>query len=140
MDAFHRNRHRQDGRQNQCKSCKSNTDKEDYKRNNRKDEAYARRAAQVAALRAYVMDYLAAHPCVDCGNGDWRVLEFDHVRGVKRLAVAEMIQRGYALATVVSEIAKCDIRCANCHRIRTRETLWGVDKLVKSPGSDPGAM
>jgi len=45
------------------------------------------------------------------------VLEFDHVRGVKRAEVAQMA--GYSLKAARDEIAKCEVRCGNCHRRKT---------------------
>lgn len=38
----------------------------------------------------------------------------------KRDHVSALIANGYSLATVMAEIAKCEVRCANCHLIRTR--------------------
>ena len=65
--------------------------------------------------RAYVTAYLESHPCVDCGEPDIIVLEFDHVRGTKRNNIANMVRR-YSLEAIIAEIAKCEVRCANCHR------------------------
>ncbi len=68
-----------------------------------------------------IFDYLRQHPCVDCGQTDIRVLEFDHVeRSTKRLAVTAMVGRRN-WPTILSEIEKCEVRCANCHRIKTVE-------------------
>lgn len=63
-----------------------------------------------------VHEYLLSHPCVDCGEADPVVLEFDHVRGVKKATVSSMIGGTYSTERLFEEIAKCDVRCANCHR------------------------
>lgn len=63
-----------------------------------------------------VLAYLAAHPCVDCGESDPVVLEFDHVRGVKEFNISCAVQCGYGMHRINLEIAKCEIRCCNCHR------------------------
>lgn len=68
-------------------------------------------------LRRYMWDYLKAHPCVDCGEKDPVVLEFDHFRD-KLTAVSGLI-RYASLSTLQNEIEKCEIRCANCHRRKT---------------------
>jgi hypothetical protein len=65
-----------------------------------------------------VMEYLASHPCVDCGEPDIIVLEFDHVRGEKTGNVSQLMI-SHSLAKVMQEIAKCEVRCANCHRRQT---------------------
>ena len=64
----------------------------------------------------YIKNYLSNNPCVDCGNNNIVVLEFDHVRGEKKYNVSDMCRGGYSLATIQKEIDKCDVRCANCHR------------------------
>lgn len=82
--------------------------------------------------RKSLTDYLASHPCVDCGEGDVRVLEFDHVRGTKEANISNLVREGWAWQRIVREIAKCEVRCANCHRRRTVETLWGGDLSGRS--------
>ena len=77
-----------------------------------------------------MVGYLETHPCVDCGNRDVRVLEFDHRdASTKGRDVAVLVGEGYALDRVKAEVAKCDVRCANCHRIRTHSQRgwWGRD-------------
>lgn len=67
-----------------------------------------------------IIEYLLQHPCVDCGEKDIIVLEFDHeIPKGKIQAVASMLHRGYSWIKIEEEIAKCSVRCANCHRRRT---------------------
>ena len=70
-----------------------------------------------------ILIYLGSNVCVDCSESDIRVLEFDHVRGEKIRGVSQMISRGCSWKTIEKEIAKCDVRCCNCHRKKTIETL-----------------
>jgi hypothetical protein len=70
-------------------------------------------------LRGKVYDYLSIHSCVDCGESDPVVLEFDHVREKKEWDIAKMLTQAYSWDTILKEIAKCDVRCANCHKRRT---------------------
>lgn len=85
----------------------------------------ASKSRRVQAGRDFVGGFLLENPCVDCGNEDIRVLEFDHIRGKKRLGVAVMVNQGYTLDTIKSEISKCEVRCRNCHTIKTYERLGG---------------
>jgi hypothetical protein len=58
--------------------------------------------------------------CVDCGYAENpRALEFDHVRGEKLDAVSRLVTKRSSLDVILAEIAKCEVRCANCHKIRT---------------------
>lgn len=66
--------------------------------------------------RNWVRQYKADHGCIDCGEKDWRCLDFDHVRGEKQLAIANNFN--LSLARIKSEIEKCVVRCSNCHRKR----------------------
>lgn len=86
---------------------------------------YMRRAAEgkrraKADIHAFLTDYLRDHPCVDCGEDDPVVLEFDHRPGErKRFDIGNFRNGGYGLASVQTEVSKCDVRCANCHRRMT---------------------
>lgn len=71
--------------------------------------------------RKYVREYLASHPCVDCGNDDYRVLDFDHVHGEKEIQICHAIRKGWSPDKLQKEIDKCEVRCSNCHRIVTYE-------------------
>jgi hypothetical protein len=71
-----------------------------------------------AAAHKIISDYLADHPCVDCGEADPVVLEFDH-RSAKLFDIGSAIGRGYGARSIAAEVAKCDVRCANCHRRKT---------------------
>lgn len=76
------------------------------------------RTKQRALLYEYILAYLKEHPCVDCGEADPIVLEFDH-RGGKTMALTDMARQCKSLVAVITEIEKCDVRCANCHRRKT---------------------
>ena len=71
--------------------------------------------------RGAVRWYKLLHPCADCENGDPRVLDFDHVRGKKLFNINEGMT--YSFGTILAEIEKCDVVCANCHRIREAERI-----------------
>lgn len=47
------------------------------------------------------------------------VMDFDHIKGTKIGALSRMAGDGKPLASILAEIAKCDVVCANCHRLRT---------------------
>lgn len=107
-----------------CRPCRREYDREYWK--GRKATynpiRYSRKPVEHAKRKAVVDDHLAHHPCVDCGETDVDVLEFDHVRGVKKNCVAELVQKGHSIDHIQEEIAKCEVRCANCHRRKTRRS------------------
>jgi hypothetical protein len=70
--------------------------------------------------RAELLKYLASHPCVDCGETDPVVLEFDHLRD-KTHEVPALATMGVSWARVMREIDKCEVVCCNCHRKRTHQ-------------------
>ena len=114
---FHKQTRRSDGLQSYCKACKSQMNR-DYERANpsRISNLIKHRAKRRAVGRDYIRNYLEAHPCVDCGEADWVVLEFDHVRGDKVCPVSVLLSTALPVEKIEAEIAKCDVRCANCHR------------------------
>lgn len=108
-------------RRNTCRSCCKEYTKEHYKRNK---SVYVERAKkftseQTQSNRHNLFLYLSDKRCVDCGNPDFRVFDFDHKEGTKKVNnISNMVFR-YNWNTILLEIEKCEIRCANCHRIKT---------------------
>jgi hypothetical protein len=72
----------------------------------------------------YVRDLLMDSQCVDCGDSRLAVLEFDHV-AEKTANVCDLARSGCALWRLETELARCEIRCVNCHRRRTRSLVIG---------------
>ena len=122
-------------RQHYCRACHAEARRQHY-RDHREDYIlWATRQTQqkYKAQTALVDQYLQTHPCVDCGEHDIVLLEFDHVAGDKVKDVASMLGRR-SWRMIHDEIAKCDVRCVNCHRRRTAERFnWskrlGEDEL-----------
>ena len=123
---FHKNPQTKDGLQNKCKPCRS-----EYVKANRPaykpTEANARaRAKATIRNQEYVGNYLLTHPCVDCGNTDIRVLEFDHIGDDKIYQIGVMVSTSFSIARIQQEIEKCEVRCRNCHTLKTYERLGGT--------------
>ena len=73
-------------------------------------------------LREIAQRIKAEKGCVDCNTKDVRVLDFDHRDpNTKLFTISAAIGRTKSKSAVLKEISKCDVRCANCHRIRTWE-------------------
>jgi hypothetical protein len=66
----------------------------------------------------HVVAALAAVGCLDCGERDPCVLEFDHI-GEKTGGVMQLARREVSVAMLDAEMARCEVRCVNCHRRRT---------------------
>lgn len=109
-----------DGFQSTCKKCSSLYLKSHYNENKDyyKDKASVRNKEIRITNLQFVMDYLKEHPCVDCGEGDPLVLEFDHLRD-KTKEIARMVSDCVSIEVISKEIEKCEVRCCNCHRRKT---------------------
>lgn len=100
-----------DGRSCWCKRCNADAARE---RRLRDIETYKARDRQ---KYAQIMEH-KRRPCQDCGlTFPSCCMDFDHVRGEKRFQLSRSTGRSWE--DILEEINKCDIVCANCHRIRT---------------------
>lgn len=111
------------GRERICIECRRQRGREHYAANRQYyvSKAQTRNRETSNLTRQWVENFLRENPCCDCGNADIRVLEFDHRNpSSKRAEVSVLVANGYSLETVKAEVAKCDVRCANCHSIRKR--------------------
>ncbi len=106
-------------RDNYCRPCRAVYKQAHYAKNRRRyiEAARERREATLAERVEFLVAYLREHPCVDCGEGDPVVLEFDHLRD-KAFGIGKGF-RDRNWQSVLDEMAKCEVVCANCHRRRT---------------------
>lgn len=115
---FYRRSAAKDGRQNRCKSCFRQKYLDD--RRHLLAKVHASDVPLRDQKRELLAAYLTEHPCVNCGVSDVRVLDFDHRDPTaKHKGIAQMFTGGWTWQAILAEIDKCDVRCANCHRIRT---------------------
>lgn len=89
----------------------------------------------------FLREYKSSHPCTDCKRFfSWVVMEFDHRDGRQsRLElIAYRVHR--SRAKLMEEMAKCDLVCANCHRVRTydRDMLEGRRRTTDPDPEPPG--
>lgn len=124
---FNKNKTKKDGLATFCKDCNKKASNRYYTLNKVKHKAavYEQKKKNVQAMRQYVYDLSKAKGCIDCSETDPIVLDFDHVRGKKVLAIGNMVPQNCSFATLQEELAKCEIRCSNCHRRKTaKEQNW----------------
>jgi hypothetical protein len=115
LDAFNKLSKAKDGLQWNCRECNAAWHAENKERHNALIHARRDRIRSEQQDRLYA--YLEDHPCVDCGEDDILVLEFDHLRD-KRAAVTQM-PGTHDWSVIEAEIEKCDVVCSSCHRRRT---------------------
>jgi hypothetical protein len=113
-----------------CRPCRSAYGKEHYVANRQRyiDQARMQKQKLALARTTYLIEFFETHPCVDCGETDPVVLEFDHLRD-------KLFDIGQALPyrnwqSVLDEIAKCEVVCANCHRRRTAHRRGSVRAML----------
>jgi hypothetical protein len=125
-------KHKNTGRRGtRCRACRSAYGKLHYEKHREKYMSRTRRPrhTQRDAYWFWLMNYLTSHPCVDCGQTDPIVLQFDHRDGSTKVGTIGAMLNRASWATLLCEIAKCDVRCANCHRLRTAEE-FGWSKWI----------
>ena len=128
LSEFHKNKSRSDGRQGICKACRVIYVKQHYEDNK---ESYVKRS-KVCFIRykEWFAD-LKRGPCADCKERFHPCqMDFDHLQD-KTMNVSDMRRRGFAKQTILTEVAKCELVCANCHRLRTyQQSKAGSTSLV----------
>ncbi|MDT4954354.1 MAG: hypothetical protein QOJ02_2492 [Acidobacteriota bacterium] len=136
ISEFGRHTARRDRLQAQCRACKRTLQRNWYHNNKARHVANVakRRRAEETKIISSIVTYLHQHPCVDCGDDNPVVLEFDHVKGIKKDSICNLISRGYGWETIYAEIQKCEVRCCKCHRIKTARQ-FGYRKVLLASAS-----
>lgn len=119
-------------RNSYCKGCQNILSRKHYRKNKKK--YFKRNDDRREAFRISIIKYLLKNPCVECGESDPVLLEFDHRnRNEKSNNVAVIAKAAGSWDSLWKEIKKCDVRCVKCHRKKTaRESGWQerIDKWL----------
>jgi hypothetical protein len=91
----------------------------DYYYRNQKDQI-TRNTKKKNDIRDYIKQYKESRGCMDCGNKfPYYVLDLDHREGTDKKFTPAHLHRTNSWEKMIEELKKCDVVCANCHRIRT---------------------
>ena len=93
-----------------------------------KEDLYAKQKEHRIKMRKLVLDFLLENPCVNCGESDPVTLDFDHIDPTtKRKTISQLLSGHAGWEKIKSEIDKCRVLCANCHRKHTyvQQGHWG---------------
>lgn len=125
---FGKNKARKDGVSAYCAACRREIDRAYWA--NASPERRAKNLARaqqnkpkyLGRNRELIRKHLLAHPCIDCGENDIIVLQFDHIDPATKVDdICRMVWSLRPVKEIENEIAKCEVRCANCHMRRTAE-------------------
>ena len=101
--------------QSHCRDCKSAINKEHYHNNK---EIYLEKNRRRRQFVRDLINQAKSKPCQDCGvKYPYYIMDFDH-KDNKSFMIANSWKR-HSLKTILAEIEKCEVVCANCHRERT---------------------
>lgn len=105
------------------KKDQAEASKRHYEANKKKikKRSFLRNKSQRSKNKAYVDAIKSISECIDCGESNPLVLDFDHVRGKKIMCISNMVRNSYSIDTIKKEMDKCEVRCSNCHRIITHK-------------------
>lgn len=135
--------HRRDRgqRQHHCRSCHAAYRRAHYLANRAHyiERAQKRKQELWAERTELLLEYFKTNPCVDCGENDPVVLEFDHLRDKEFNIGSKLATQTWS--AILAEIEKCEVVCANCHRRRTagrrqsnRARLTGLEPPEQTKG------
>lgn len=112
-------------RNSTCKDCQREYAKAHYenKKNYYLQKAKKNSKNAISRNKEIILNHLYKNPCVDCGEKDVNVLEFDHIEMIKGSGYRISNFLKYSESRLRDEINKCEVRCANCHTRRTRHQM-----------------
>ena len=120
-------------RHTKCKECANKLARR-WARENRDRGNLTRRGRTERNYRAFNL-WLSRQVCVDCGEDDMVVFELHHRDPSKKnRAVSAIVSQGFGLQALWTEVDKCDVLCANCHRRRHFEVIDGRKRARELAG------
>lgn len=110
-----------------CTQCKCKLDWKFFSKGTgpNKKQGVCKKCAAKRLKKAHMKLFTLLHgkKCIDCGTTDMRVLQFDHLpnKDKKKFHIVSSQLTWRTDKEIWDEVSKCEIRCANCHMIKTSE-------------------
>ena len=121
---FNANKTKKDGLQSKCTLCQKAWYKEYYRTSTKEKSRLRGNNEEHRDFLRSTIRKLKDFPCVDCGvRYPYYVMDWDHIGTDKLFNISKAVGAGITLARLLEEISKCELVCANCHRVRTHERL-----------------
>ena len=128
LNDFNKNKSKKDGLNNICRICSNIRCNKYYLENKVKHKENTKKNTKkiIQKNRINLFEFLKSNPCVDCGEIDPIVLEFDHIDPKTKIEnISTLMTQGFKWSVIKEEIDKCEIRCANCHKRKTaKQQNW----------------
>lgn len=105
-----------------CKECNRQKCHDYYALNRERQikQVYQSKQKRIRENQSRIRDVLAIG--CKCGFKDIRALEFHHIYPAdKSDGISKLLADGYSWKRLEKELAKCEVICANCHKIETSE-------------------
>lgn len=113
---FSKNRAMKDGLHHYCRDCKSICNKKYYRKDPKRWSRHTNSRRQ--QNRQSIAIIKEQSPCTDCQQYfPACVMDFDHITTHKTLNISKMVH--YSWKKILEEMNRCELVCANCHRLRT---------------------
>lgn len=142
-DKFNKNKRHKTGLQSNCRLCEKK-----YKEKYLSDPARRIKHYKVSNVaknerKVFVSKFvnkLKDNPCTDCGDKFHPVaMDFDHLSN-KEWSISQMVASGLPLDRIKEELSKCELVCANCHRIRTHLRRSSNGRMLVSKTKNGGSI
>ena len=96
-----------------CLECQAEYNRRYYKKNAENVCDRVRRNRQ--RIREWYRDLKATLSCEKCGEDHPACIQFHHADDNKEACISEMVCNSVSIETIMKEIEKCKVLCANCH-------------------------
>ena len=85
-----------------------------YSKNKESEKAHVQR--RKTKIKKWFREYKVKLNCTICSENHPATIDFHHDKSNKEIGISKMIAEGYSIQKILSEIKKCKVLCANCHR------------------------
>ena len=110
------------GTQAWCKPCRRDYDRAYHFRT--RPLRLAQKQRRRKQLTNWYRSLKSSVACADCGRH--AAMEWDHLPGSEKVAEVSTLFRRGRMRALRTELAKCELVCANCHAVRSFERINGA--------------